>query len=62
MLFIQIKIISILPEQTNYEHLNEEIIHLWNSIKDEYPPEYLSALVEVSIGSEKLLKTIIPKV
>ncbi|XP_050062718.1 uncharacterized protein LOC114128039 [Aphis gossypii] len=56
-----IKIISILPEQTNYEHLNEEIIHLWNSIKDEYPPEYLSALVEVSIGSEKLLKTIIPK-
>lgn len=51
-----------LPEQTNYEHLNEDIIHLWSCIKDEYPPEFLSALVEVSIGSELLLKTIIPKV
>ncbi|XP_025195637.1 uncharacterized protein LOC112594842 [Melanaphis sacchari] len=56
-----IKIIRILPEQTNYEHLNEEIVYLWNCIKDEYPSEYLCALVEVSIGSEKLLKRIIPK-
>ncbi|XP_060847782.1 uncharacterized protein LOC132927288 [Rhopalosiphum padi] len=57
-----IKIMSILPEQTNYEHLNTEIIHLWNCVKDEYPPEFVCALIEVSIGSEKLLKTIIPKI
>ncbi|XP_060859164.1 uncharacterized protein LOC132936451 [Metopolophium dirhodum] len=56
-----IKIISILPEQMNFEHLNEDIIHLWSCIKDEYPPEFLCALVEVSIRSEKLLKIIIPK-
>ncbi|XP_022169454.1 uncharacterized protein LOC111033157 [Myzus persicae] len=55
------KIISVLPEQTNYEHLNEDLIHLWSCIKDEYPPEFICALVEASIGSEKLLKTIIPK-
>jgi len=46
----------------NFEHLNEDIIHLWSSIKDEYPPEFICALVEVSICSEKLLKTITPKV
>lgn len=54
--------ITILSEQNNNEHLNRDIIHLWNCVTDEYPPTFVCALIEFSIGSETLLKTIIPKV
>ncbi|VVC44804.1 Hypothetical protein CINCED_3A023342 [Cinara cedri] len=56
-----LKIINILPEQTNMDHLTEDIIHLWTCVKDEYPPNFLCALVEISIGSKTLLKAAIPK-
>lgn len=51
-----------LPEQKSYEQLNGDIIYLWSCIKDEYPNNFLCALIEVTIGSEKILKTILPKV
>ncbi|XP_025422446.1 uncharacterized protein LOC112692105 [Sipha flava] len=57
-----VKIITKLPEQKNYEQLNGDIIYLWNCIKDEYPNNFLCALIEVTIGSEKILKTILPKI
>lgn len=62
LFFFQIKMISLLPEQKNHDHLNENIIHLWSCVKDEHPSSFICALIEASIGSETLLKTIIPKV
>lgn len=53
---------TILPQQKNNEYLDEDIIHLWNCVRDEYPSTFICALVEISISSEKVLKTIIPKV
>lgn len=54
--------ITLLPEQNKYEHLNEEILHLWNCVQNDYPPNFICALVEVSISSNTLLKAIVPRV
>jgi len=54
--------VTTLAEQKNIEHLSGDIVHLWSCIKDEYPVNFACALIEISIGSESLLKKIIPKV
>lgn len=54
---------TLLPNQKNYEHLNEDISYLWDCVQgDKFPSKLQCELVEVSINSEELIKTIIPKV
>ncbi|XP_050528805.1 uncharacterized protein LOC126898614 [Daktulosphaira vitifoliae] len=57
-----VKLLINISNQNKIHHLNDDVGHLWDIIKDDHPASLISALVEVTINSDILLKKVIPKV